>query len=135
MKKMTHIIFGTGMGTFYLSIFAYKLYSQHTRHFLTHSPFSPLLIISSLGIGLLCSLVFSLLFSVQISVISYLICISHIALDSFNPSGIPILPKRRYFPRKPIKYDDKALNTIFILIGVVFMIFGVLISLSFLALI
>ncbi|MBN1801438.1 MAG: hypothetical protein JW891_08030 [Candidatus Lokiarchaeota archaeon] len=142
MKQYAHIAFSLGFGSlltvtynifhplgfFLLLILAvlyfagkandwldHEIYFKHERRFLTHSPFSPLLLFIAIMIGSPFSIVTpSLGFFVFISV--YLIFLGHIFLDALNCSGVPVFPNKRVRIAR-IPYDDLMANFFCVILG------------------
>ncbi len=154
MKKYTHIFVSLGFSSFYLTIFNiffkigilyflflfyfflisqlndwldFKFSKKHKRLFLTHSPLSPLLLFFTIFILILFSFI-NIILGIMVSIITHLIFIIHFFLDLLNPSGVPLLSKRK-FSLNFIKYDDKKWNFIFSLSGIIWIIFSFLIFL------
>ncbi len=151
MKQYTHLSISIGLGsiimlpicilhgvTFLFILFPFvfgllgkvndwldfKLYSKHQRKFLTHSPFSPLL----LAISILMGLTFSFIgpfFGIFVGITTHFIFLGHFFLDSLNPSGVPVMPKTK-FGLKKIPYDSLRWNFLFFLAGLGMLMLSIL---------
>lgn len=93
----------------------FRLSKEHKRKFITHSPFSPLLILISFASGLVFAMI-NIYFGLYLILVTYSIFIGHFLLDSLNPSGVPVTPKTRFSFNK-IRYDDLKWNILFFLGG------------------
>ncbi len=158
MKNYTHVSFSLGLGLasitlvsalhgigflYFLFFFIFlllgrvndwldfKLYAEHQRKFLTHSPFSPILIFISLLMGILFSFV-GVFFGMFAAIATHLIFIGHFFLDSLNPSGVPVMPKTKV-RLNTIPYDSLRWNFLFFLAGLAMtaLSFLTFVSLSF----
>ncbi len=107
----------------------FTLYKEHRRHFLSHSPLSPLLILISILIGAFFSIVRNY-FGIFIGLISYLIFILHFLMDSLNYSGVPILPGKK-IRIATIKYDNFRFNILFLILGISMIFLSLIINLLF----
>lgn len=152
MKEYAHVSISIGVGALLLSLFNlvlkvgllfflmlfvfgllakvndvldHKLYSRHERHFLTHSPLSPLLIIIAILVGLGFGLL-NVFFGIYVGIITYLIFFLHFLLDALNPSGVPVLLNGKV-KLSMIPYDNKGINLLLFLIGVILLLIGTVI--------
>ncbi|MHA1149374.1 MAG: hypothetical protein ACTSR8_14150 [Promethearchaeota archaeon] len=149
MKDITHVMISIGAGLFFLSLYNFfiplgflffffgfifaiighacdwldfKIFRDHNRNFLTHSPLSPLLICIAIVCGILFSII-NIFLGIYCSFIVYLIFFLHFLLDALNPSGVPLLPKSR-IRLLTIPYNSIKWNGLLMLIGIILGISG-----------
>ena len=152
MKEYTHISMSVGVGLFLLNFYNFfvplgvlfifmgllfgfmsrindyldfKLYSEHERKFLTHSPLSPLLFCISVITGALFAMI-DIFLGIYVGIIVHILFVLHFLLDALNPSGVPLTPNKR-IRLKDIPYDNLWWNIAFFLIGVLLTLSAVLI--------
>lgn len=107
----------------------HKLYREHERRFLTHSPLSPLLIMISMASGGLFS-VMNLILGITVGITTYVIFFLHFLLDLLNPSGVPLTP-RKHLKGLRMRYDDLTGNVGLSLIGISLLGFSLLLFFAF----
>lgn len=93
----------------------YKVFFKHERKFWTHSPVSPLLILTAACFGLL-GIVISVSFWIFLTITFLVLFEVHLFLDSLNPSGVPIIFNNKKISKIP--YDNFKWNFIFVVIGI-----------------
>ena len=156
MKEYAHISVSIGIGSLLLSLFYicvrinlalilsglvwfavignandwldFRFSKDHKRVFLTHSPFSPLLLGISILSGMIAALV-QIGLGLLIATGTYLIFLGHFFLDSLNPSGVPVMPKTR-FSLNITNYDNITWNLVFFVLGGSLMIISLIIYVS-----
>jgi len=149
MKKYSHMLFAAGFGSILLGIYQiflpvglfyfvfvvffalcgevcdlldFKLYTEHERRFLSHSPLSPLLWLIAIASGIFSSLLHPSL-GFFIGIATYLVILTHLFLDSLNPSGVPLFSGKRIVVQH-IPYDNWLWNFGFSLLGAFFLFMG-----------
>ncbi|MHA1822098.1 MAG: metal-dependent hydrolase [Promethearchaeota archaeon] len=95
----------------------FKLFEGLHRNFLTHSPFSPIIIPLFFIFYIIAELLLpsTLLYPYVLIMLS--IWDLHLLLDIINPTGIPIIPGKNISITN-IRYDNLKYNLLFSLIGI-----------------
>jgi hypothetical protein len=92
-------------------------YKEHERKFLTHSPFSPVLIGISILIGSAMCMI-NVILGIYMMFVVHGVFLMHFFVDSLNPSGVPVMPKTR-FKISEIPYDNLGWNILITLVSIV----------------
>jgi hypothetical protein len=151
MQKTTHRLFSIGffltmslfirmpvmgilIGTV-LSIWAgilpdildFRTFYKIHRNFLTHSPISPLIVAFLAAYWFLGDVIVGSVYAPAFALLLISTWELHIFMDAFNPSGVPILPTRKYSFRK-FTFDDFKMNFVVSTMGIGLIFWGLWMS-------